>query len=715
LASCSTPKTYTTLADGSHTFAVKAIDLAGNHSPTAASYTWTIDATPPTALIVTNPGTISNDTTPDFTFSSSEPTGATFECSIDGAAYAACSTPKTLGALSNGSHTFAVKAIDTAANHSTVAASWTWTVDTVAPTVPATYQLIGPASRPDPPQFKFSAATDAHGPIVYRLLRDTVDTGIVASTCGSFLCATDSSIIADGSDDGIYHYAVTATDAAGNRSSTADIIVTIDGGPPSVPAGVRTPSALTRSAPVISWNASTGVPTSYRVFRGSDSIGTVNAPATTFSDVTLPLDGTKDGAYAYSVASIDAAGNQSAASSPVQIVFDSTHPLPAGSLAMAQSPTAAKPVLVWPGSASNDVAGYNVYRGGTLITGAPLQATSYSDSGLDADGTYLYTVRAVDKAGNESADSQGASVLYDTTAPGTPGASAVAAPSGGTATVNWTPASDAGSGVAGYQVRRSAADGTSPTTLAQGTPVCGSVPPSAMGCADSGLTQGAGYRYSVFAIDAVGNVSLAGKAAGISIPSTLDKTPPNAVTALHAVVANGQISLKWKNPTADLATVSVIWNSKRAPRSSRDGNLVYRGTGAKVTLKVPNLSAGKQMRFAVFAADKVGNVSPAARATIIVPRPSQVSLAPHGKLSGNPNLTWNAVTGATYYNVQVFEGTQAAKRVSISWPAVTKYTLQGNTMKKGKTYTWYVWPGIGRKSAAKYGKLIGKVTFVYTG
>jgi fibronectin type 3 domain-containing protein len=382
---------------------------------------------------------------------------------------------------------------------------------------------------------------------------------------------------------------------------------------------------------------------------------------------------------------------------------------------MAQSPTAAKPVLVWPGSASNDVAGYNVYRGGTLITGTPLQATSYTDAALDADGTYLYTVRAVDKAGNESADSQGASVLYDTTAPATPGASAVAAPSGGTATVNWTPASDAGSGVAGYQVRRSAADGTSPTTLVQGTPVCGSVPPSAMGCADSGLSQGAGYRYSVFAIDAVGNVSLAGKAAGISVPSTLDKTPPKAVTGLHAVVSNGQISLKWKNPKADLATVSVIWNSKRAPRSSSDGNLVYRGTGTKVTIKVPGLSAGKQVRFAVFAADKVGNVSPATRATIIVPRPSPVSLAPNGRLSGNPNLTWNAVTGATYYNVQVFEGTQAAKRVSISWPALTKYTLPGKTMKKGKTYTWYVWPGIGRKSVAKYGKLIGKVTFVYTG
>ncbi len=63
----------------------------------------------------------------------------------------------------------------------------------------------------------------------------------------------------------------------------------------------------------------------------------------------------------------------------------------------------------------------------------------------------------------------------------------------------------------------------------------------------------------------------------------------------------------------------------------------------------------------MFAADKAGNVSVAARATVIVPRPSPVSLAPNGKLSGSPDLTWNAVTGATYYNVQVFEGTQAVE------------------------------------------------------
>ncbi|MDX6579445.1 MAG: hypothetical protein QOJ47_994, partial [Gaiellales bacterium] len=311
--------------------------------------------------------------------------------------------------------------------------------------------------------------------------------------------------------------------------------------------------------------------------------------------------------------------------------------------------------------------------------------------------------------------STSASVLYDTTAPGTPGASALAAATGGTASLTWAPVTDTGSGVVSYQVRRSPSGGAAPISLGEGTPVCGVLPTSATGCGDAGLTPGGSYRYSVFAIDNVGNVSMPGETSTISVPSTLDRTPPKAPTTLHAVVSNGQITLSWKNPKADFAGVSVILNAKRAPRSARDGSVVYHGSSAKVTVKMPKLSAGKLVRFAVFAADKAGNTSPAARTTVLVPRPSAVSLAPNGKLSGDPNLTWNAVTGATYYNVQVFEGTQASKRVGISWPTVTKWTLPGKEMKKGKVYTWYVWPGIGAKSAAKYGKLIGKVTFTYTG
>ena len=48
------PVSYSHLADGNHTFAVEAIDQAGNVS-TAASYTWTIDTLPPMSSVTDFP------------------------------------------------------------------------------------------------------------------------------------------------------------------------------------------------------------------------------------------------------------------------------------------------------------------------------------------------------------------------------------------------------------------------------------------------------------------------------------------------------------------------------------------------------------------------------------------------------------------------------------------------------------------------------------
>jgi glucose/arabinose dehydrogenase len=48
-AGCSSPKDYTGLAPGSHTFEVRATDPAGNTDPTPATRTWTIEVPPPYA------------------------------------------------------------------------------------------------------------------------------------------------------------------------------------------------------------------------------------------------------------------------------------------------------------------------------------------------------------------------------------------------------------------------------------------------------------------------------------------------------------------------------------------------------------------------------------------------------------------------------------------------------------------------------------------
>jgi hypothetical protein len=40
---CSAPQAYSALADGPHTFQVKAVDMAGNAEPTPSTYSWEVD------------------------------------------------------------------------------------------------------------------------------------------------------------------------------------------------------------------------------------------------------------------------------------------------------------------------------------------------------------------------------------------------------------------------------------------------------------------------------------------------------------------------------------------------------------------------------------------------------------------------------------------------------------------------------------------------
>ena len=125
-------KTYTGLSDGQHTFTVVATDQAGNVAPTPASFTWAIDTTAPQTSIdsqPTNPTTIASAS---FTFHGSDPAGQdTFECSLDGAAFAACTTPKTYNGLALGNHSFAVRAKDSVGNMDATPASHNWTIGAV--------------------------------------------------------------------------------------------------------------------------------------------------------------------------------------------------------------------------------------------------------------------------------------------------------------------------------------------------------------------------------------------------------------------------------------------------------------------------------------------------------------------------------------------------------------------------------------------------------
>jgi hypothetical protein len=149
---CSSPKTYTGLAEGEHAFSVAAKDAAGNTDPTPATRTFTVDSEapprpprgnddsqpstqhpspvgesrasdPPAALDTRSPETTITraprgrtfDRTPVIRFSADELEVA-FWCSVDRRMIPLCSSPLKLPRLSDGKHVFLVWARDPSGN-----------------------------------------------------------------------------------------------------------------------------------------------------------------------------------------------------------------------------------------------------------------------------------------------------------------------------------------------------------------------------------------------------------------------------------------------------------------------------------------------------------------------------------------------------------------------------------------------------------------------
>ena len=111
--SCASPQQYTALAEGAHTFQVRAVNAAGEVDPTPASASFTVEATPPQTTITSAPhGRIPTGEV-SISFTSSE-AGSTYQCSLDGGGYSPCSSPYVIADPASGPHTFSVQATNQA-------------------------------------------------------------------------------------------------------------------------------------------------------------------------------------------------------------------------------------------------------------------------------------------------------------------------------------------------------------------------------------------------------------------------------------------------------------------------------------------------------------------------------------------------------------------------------------------------------------------------
>lgn len=119
-----------TLTLGSHTIRATYNGSATTAPSTSAALTHGVVDSPPDTTITDGPANDSSDNPPSatFTFGSPDSDAVSYECSLDGATFSACASPKTFDDLSGGSHTFEVRAIDAGDNVDPTPAARTWDV-----------------------------------------------------------------------------------------------------------------------------------------------------------------------------------------------------------------------------------------------------------------------------------------------------------------------------------------------------------------------------------------------------------------------------------------------------------------------------------------------------------------------------------------------------------------------------------------------------------
>jgi hypothetical protein len=377
-ADCTTPFTSAALGDGAHVVEVHVTDLAGNAA--SATQAFTVDTTAPDTTIVAGPAATTNATTATFLFSATD-ASATFECSLDGAAFAACTTPKSYAGLADGAHLFEVRAIDLAGNVDPTPASYAWTVDTIGPTTTIT-------SSPSNPDGSASAAftyVASELPATYECKLDG----------GAFTACPSTGQTYPGLVDGTHSFLVRAKDAAGNTGPAASYLWTVDTTAPTVAftGGPIDPIATNDTTPTFTFMVGgSAVSTLCKVDGGA-----FGACTTASSHTPGAL---AEGPHTIQLQVADAAGN-TATTAPRPFTIDLTPP----TVAFTGGPSDPIPT-------NDSTPQFTFVTGGAPVTttckvdGNPFvtcTTTASHTTGTLAEGPHTIVVQVTDAAGNSAA------------------------------------------------------------------------------------------------------------------------------------------------------------------------------------------------------------------------------------------------------------------------------------------------------------------------
>ncbi len=208
-----------TLSDGTYTAQALQKDTADN-TGTSSAHTFTVDTTNPVVSITSQPDLLALGTSALFGFTASDPNLNSVECKLDSGGFSACDsgTSQSYSNVSQGEHTFTVKATDDAGNYETD--SYTWRVDTAPTLSDLASGTDYPASIPWGNEVGFTAS--AADPDTVSPYNDTISyslSGTIPSGASIDPSTGEFSWVPQSGQIGNHTFSVVATDSLGRTDA----------------------------------------------------------------------------------------------------------------------------------------------------------------------------------------------------------------------------------------------------------------------------------------------------------------------------------------------------------------------------------------------------------------------------------------------------------------------------------------------------------------
>ncbi|HEX5057349.1 MAG TPA: CARDB domain-containing protein [Gammaproteobacteria bacterium] len=405
--------------------------------------------------------------------------------------------------------------------------------------------------------------------------------------------------------DGGYNLRLLVEDLAG-LSGQAQQTVIVDNTPPLAELGLPATGGYITGATDINGTASDANLLEYALEVAGSSgryspLAVGSQPVTNGNlfrlDVLPP-----DGRYSFRLRVKDRADNSTQVTADVTV--DTKPPLAPSDLAATVEQQQSLR-LHWNANSESDLAGYLLYRDGVQLTPEPITATEYLDTALGGQGKYTYVVRAVDRAGLQSPDSDPVSATIDVTPP----QAGISRPANNAAVSGLLEISGTAYSADDFrEYRLYVAPLSAPDALQllRRSPV--PTLNAALGeWSTLGLAEGAQYRIVLQAEDINGNVATAEAVVKV------DNLPPAAPKNLTATVTGtpaANVSLGWSaNTESDLLGYLVFRNDQLANNSAVFVGDLSPYAITAITYSDPMLVDGPYS-YSIVAIDRAGNLSP---------------------------------------------------------------------------------------------------------